>query len=99
MAGHGSKFSTVLAIFGNIRRNNKVNRTLQLTGLDLQNDKIMEVAVVITESDLSIVAQNGPLIIHQPSSVLNVMNDWCKVHHRNVSSSLLPRTSFTCSIF
>lgn len=54
---------------------------LEMTGLDADNDQILEIATVITDTDLNLI-ENGPeLVIHQSEDVLNSMNDWCKEHH------------------
>lgn len=57
---------------------------LQMTGLDIDNDKIMEVSCVITDSDLNIIATQPEIVVHQPPELLNNMNDWCIRQHGNV---------------
>ncbi|KAF1572156.1 UNVERIFIED_CONTAM: Oligoribonuclease, mitochondrial, partial [Eudyptes robustus] len=48
-----------------------------MTGLEL--DKVLvEVACVITEADLTKVADFGPIVIHQNEETLEKMNPWCK---------------------
>lgn len=54
---------------------------MEMTGLDIDNDHILEVACMITNSDLEITAIGPHLIIHQPKSILDNMNDWCKKFH------------------
>ncbi|GJQ69547.1 hypothetical protein Trydic_g6646 [Trypoxylus dichotomus] len=54
---------------------------MEMTGLDVINDKIMEVACLVTDSDLNIVAEAPPIIIQQPSTILDNMNEWCKKQH------------------
>merc|ERR1712000_83757 len=41
----------------------------------------MEMACLITDANLNIVAETDDLVIHQPDDVLDSMNDWCKTHH------------------
>ncbi|CDH57826.1 exonuclease rnase t and dna polymerase iii [Lichtheimia corymbifera JMRC:FSU:9682] len=53
----------------------------EMTGLDLTKDHLIEIAVLITDGDLNVVAEGPELIIHQPSEVMDSMNDWCKEHH------------------
>lgn len=64
---------------------NKNNRLvwmdLEMTGLDAQIDKILEIATVITDSDLNLIEQGPELIVFQPEEILSGMNDWCKEHH------------------
>ncbi|KAI8579421.1 hypothetical protein K450DRAFT_242091 [Umbelopsis ramanniana AG] len=52
-----------------------------MTGLDLAKDHLIEIAVLITNGNLDIVAKGPELVIHQPKSVMDNMNDWCVEHH------------------
>ncbi|KAG8431434.1 hypothetical protein GDO86_018747 [Hymenochirus boettgeri] len=52
-----------------------------MTGLDIEKDQIIEMACLITDSDLNILAEGPNLIIQQPSDLLDSMSDWCKEHH------------------
>jgi len=52
-----------------------------MTGLDLAKDHLIEIAVLITNGNLDIVAEGPELVIHQPKNVMDDMNDWCKEHH------------------
>lgn len=52
-----------------------------MTGLSEEVDKILEVACLVTDSDLNIIAEGPNIIIHQPEEVLNSMNNWCKKQH------------------
>jgi len=54
---------------------------LEMTGLDPAADDILEIATVITDSELKIVAQGPELVIHQTERRLETMSDWCKEHH------------------
>lgn len=54
---------------------------LEMTGLDPEVDTILEIATIITDGDLNIVAEGPNIAIHQPDEVLESMNDWCKQHH------------------
>lgn len=51
-----------------------------MTGLDEKNDKIIEIAAVITDYELNTLAEKH-YIVFQPKEVLDTMNDWCKEHH------------------
>ncbi|KAG2173212.1 hypothetical protein INT43_004586 [Umbelopsis isabellina] len=53
----------------------------QMTGLDVTKDHLIEIAVLITNGDLEIVAKGPELVIHQPKSVMDNMNEWCIQHH------------------
>uniref|UniRef100_A0A8C4QZI3 Oligoribonuclease, mitochondrial n=1 Tax=Eptatretus burgeri TaxID=7764 RepID=A0A8C4QZI3_EPTBU len=54
---------------------------LEMTGLDIETDEIIEMACIITDSNMNIIAEGPNLIIHQPDSLLDNMSDWCKTHH------------------
>lgn len=41
-------------------------------------DSLLEVAVLITDGDLRMIAEGPDLVVHQPDEVLESMNDWCK---------------------
>lgn len=58
----------------------------EMTGL-LVTDKLIEIAVIITDDDLNIVAEGPNLIIHQPKEIMDNMNQWCIDHHGSVSST------------
>lgn len=53
----------------------------EMTGLEPDKDTLLEVAAIVTEGDLSIVAEGPNLVIHHPDEVLNSMNEWCIKHH------------------
>ncbi|KAL1923676.1 uncharacterized protein VTP21DRAFT_8656 [Calcarisporiella thermophila] len=60
----------------------------EMTGLDIDRDHIIEIAVLITDGDLNLVQDEKTgevaelsLIIHQPKSVMDNMNAWCIEHH------------------
>jgi oligoribonuclease len=46
---------------------------LEMTGLDPETDVIVEIGTLITDDNLSIIAEGPDLVIHQPDSVLAVM--------------------------
>lgn len=56
-----------------------------MTGLDIEKDQIIEMACLITDSDLNILAEGPNLIIKQPDELLDSMSDWCKEHHGKVT--------------
>ena len=49
---------------------------LEMTGLNSDTDKIIEIATIITDSNLNVLAQGPVLAVHQPDSVLNGMDEW-----------------------
>lgn len=54
---------------------------MEMTGLDPDNDKIIEVAVVVTDMQLNILAEGPVFAIHQSDEVLNKMDAWNKGTH------------------
>lgn len=54
---------------------------LEMTGLDTQTDAIIEIATVITNNQLEILAEGPMLAIHQPQAVLDGMDDWNRNQH------------------
>ena len=62
---------------------------LEMTGLDSQRDRIIEIATVVTDSSLAVVAEGPVLAIRQDLAVLDAMDDWNKTTH--AASGLLER--------
>ncbi|XP_004574347.1 small fragment nuclease [Maylandia zebra] len=54
---------------------------LEMTGLDVEKDQIIEMACLITDSNLNILAEGPNVIIKQPDELLEGMSEWCKEHH------------------
>ncbi|ABI82208.1 oligoribonuclease [Francisella tularensis] len=54
---------------------------LEMTGLDVDSCKIIEIAAIITDKDLNIIAEAEPIAIYQPDEVLANMNEWCIKTH------------------
>ena len=54
---------------------------LEMTGLDPANDRIIEIATVVTDSDLNELAEGPVLAIHQPREVLDAMDEWNTRQH------------------
>lgn len=54
---------------------------LEMTGLDTQNDTIIEIATIITDSELNIVAEGPVFAIKTANVLLNGMDDWNKTQH------------------
>ena len=61
--------------------NNLVWIDLEMTGLDPQRDQIIEIATVVTDAGLKVLAQGPVIAIHQPSAVLDAMDEWNTSHH------------------
>lgn len=69
---------------------------LEMTGLDPVKDKILEIATVITDDELNIVAKGPNLVIHQSDEVLANMNEWCKVQHKKSGLIEAVQSSIVC---
>jgi oligoribonuclease len=61
--------------------NNLIWIDLEMTGLDTQNDQIIEIATVVTDSNLAILAQGPVIAIHQPDEIMSAMDAWNTSHH------------------
>ena len=49
---------------------------MEMSGLDPEENRVLEVAIVITDANLNTVAEAPVLVVHQPDSVLNSMDSW-----------------------
>ena len=54
---------------------------LEMTGLDPDNDRIIEIATLVTDADLNILAEGPMLAVHQSDEVLAGMDDWNTRQH------------------
>ena len=54
---------------------------LEMTGLDPDTDVVVEIATLITDDDLAIVAEGPDLVVHQPPEVLDRMGDFVRAMH------------------
>jgi len=62
---------------------------LEMTGLRPEVDAIIEIATVVTDKDLNVIAEGPNLAIHQPESALALMDEWNQKQHG--SSGLIAR--------
>lgn len=62
---------------------------LEMTGLDPQHDRIIEIATIITNGDLEVVEEGPVFAVRQPQELLDGMDDWNQTHHSK--SGLLKR--------
>ena len=54
---------------------------LEMTGLDTVNDSIIEIATIVTDAELQVVAEGPVVAIHQPDAVLDAMDAWNTRQH------------------
>ncbi len=64
-----------------INKDNLIWIDLEMTGLEPATDKIIEIATVVTDAELNILAEGPNLAVHQPDSVLALMDEWCTNTH------------------
>lgn len=62
-------------------QNNLIWLDMEMTGLIPETDRVIEIAMVITDNDLNTVAEAPVLVIHQPDSILDGMDNWNKSTH------------------
>lgn len=63
------------------RKTNLIWIDLEMTGLNTFEDRIIEIATLVTDSQLNLVAEGPSLAIHQPDSVLEAMDAWNTRQH------------------
>ncbi len=61
--------------------NNLIWIDMEMSGLNPESERILEVAIVVTTSQLEVVAEAPVWVVHQPDAVLNAMDDWNKGTH------------------
>ncbi len=64
-----------------ISNNNLIWIDLEMTGLDTVNDEIIEIATIVTDKELNIIAEGPMIAIHQPQNRLDQMDEWNQNQH------------------
>lgn len=54
---------------------------LEMTGLDTVHDSIIEIATIVTDAELQVIAEGPVVAIHQPDEVLDAMDEWNNRQH------------------
>ena len=54
---------------------------LEMTGLDPDSDHIIEIATIVTDAELNVLAEGPVLAVHQPEPILAAMDDWNRRTH------------------
>ena len=57
-------------------QNNLIWIDMEMTGLTPDSDRILEVALLVTDAQLNVVAESPVLVVHQPDAVLAAMDTW-----------------------
>ena len=61
--------------------NNLIWIDLEMTGLDTDHDDIIEIATIVTDAELNILAEGPVMAIHQPDERLQTMDEWNTNQH------------------
>lgn len=54
---------------------------MEMSGLDPDACRILEIATLVTDGDLEVIAEGPDIVVHQPDEVLDAMDAWCTEHH------------------
>ncbi|AVR88382.1 oligoribonuclease [Thauera aromatica] len=54
---------------------------MEMTGLEPEHDRIIEIAVVLTDENLNTIAEAPVIAVHQPDTVLDAMDEWNRNTH------------------
>jgi len=67
---------------------------MEMTGLLPDVDRIIEIAIVVTDGNLNTIAEAPVLVVHQADLVLDGMDSW----NKSVRKFYLPRSTFSCAL-
>jgi len=73
--------------------NNLVWLDMEMSGLDPDRDRILEIAMVVTDAALNTLAEAPVLVVHQPDSLLDGMDEWNRNTHGRSGLTAKVRTS------
>ena len=54
---------------------------MEMSGLNPDEDKILEIATIVTDAELNVIDTGPTLVISQPAELFDSMDDWNKQHH------------------
>src|SRR6185503_20024753 len=75
--------------------NNLIWIDMEMTGLQPDADRVIEIAMLVTDPQLNVLATGPVLVIHQPDEVLDAMDSWNKSTH--AESGLIERVRASLS--
>lgn len=55
---------------------------LEMTGLDPEKERIIEIATIVTDAELNTLAEGPVMAVHQSNELLDAMDEWCTRTHR-----------------
>lgn len=64
------------------RKQNLIWIDLEMTGLDPEKERIIEIATIVTDGDLNTLAEGPVIAVHQSDELLDAMDEWCTKTHR-----------------
>jgi len=69
------------AVAGNPTSSALIWIDLEMTGLSPDSDRIIEVATIVTDAQLNVIAEGPVLVVHQPTIILDGMDEWNQRTH------------------
>lgn len=75
------------------KKTNLIWIDLEMTGLNFEKDSIIEIATLVTDSQLNELAVGPDLVIHASDSLLDGMDEWCTKQHAKTGLTERVRTS------
>jgi oligoribonuclease len=66
---------------------------MEMTGLQPESDRIIEIAMLVTDAELRVVATGPVLVVHQPDEVLEAMDSWNRNTHKKTGLTEKVRAS------
>jgi len=76
--------------------NNLIWIDLEMTGLDTQQDYIIEIATVVTDAQLNMLAEGPVIAIHQSEEIMNAMDEWnTRQHAKSGLTKRVQESNFT----
>ena len=77
-----------------VNANNLIWIDLEMTGLNPEHDRILEIATIVTDSNLNVLAEGPVFALHQADTLLHGMDEWNTRQHN--SSGLVERVKESC---